>query len=89
MLGVAQSTLRRWESLGRIPKAEWDSAGRRVYQAVDVGRSGLSGVSGHLELFLPVTAKQIPWTSAEPGWNAVETRAGGSGTLERQTGGCS
>lgn len=33
MIGVAQSTLRRWERLGRIPKVARDSAGRRVYTA--------------------------------------------------------
>lgn len=34
MLGIAQSTLRRWERFGRIPTAERDSAGRRgQYQA--------------------------------------------------------
>lgn len=35
-LGVAQSTLRRWERIGRIPKVARDSAGRRVYRAEDV-----------------------------------------------------
>lgn len=35
-LGIAQNTLRRWERLGRIPKVERDSVGRRVYTAGDV-----------------------------------------------------
>ena len=38
MLGVAQSTLRRWERIGKIPKAEKISAGRKVFRARDGGR---------------------------------------------------
>ena len=37
MLGVAQSTLRRWERVGKIPKVQRDSAGRRVYRQEDWG----------------------------------------------------
>ena len=35
-LGVAQSTLRRWERVGKIPKMARDSAGRRAYMEEDV-----------------------------------------------------